>query len=82
MKQEWRDIAFQALYSSPTAITAWLTQLTVAEWMAIILGVLQALYLLRKWWREETAFGIWLKRRLKRDDSRPPGDQLDHSDQP
>ena len=37
-------------------------ELTVAEWVAITLGILQALYLLRKWWREETEAGLRMKR--------------------
>lgn len=52
----------QAAVSSPTAGWAVLTKLTVAEWVAITLGLLQGLYLLRKWWREESEWGIKLKR--------------------
>ena len=48
----------QAAVSSPTAGWAVLTQLTVAEWVAILLGLLQALYLVRKWWREESEWGM------------------------
>ena len=62
MKQEVKDIAIQAAAGSPTSIYALLSGLTVAEWVAIILGILQALYLLRKWWREETEWGRKLKR--------------------
>ena len=62
MKQEIKDIAVQALYTTPTAGAAWYTQLTVAEWVAIVLGVLQVAYLVRKWWREETEWGRKLKR--------------------
>lgn len=71
MKQEVKDLAGQALYFTPTAGAAWYTQLSVAEWMAIILGIAQLAYLLRKWWREETAFGLWMKRRLKHGDHPP-----------
>lgn len=62
MKQEVKDMLLQAAVSTPTAGWAVLTKLTVAEWVAILLGVLQALYLARKWWREETEWGIKFKR--------------------
>lgn len=62
MKQEIKDIAVQALVSSPTSSYALVSKLSVAEWIAIAMFVLQALYLLRKWWREETEWGIRLKR--------------------
>lgn len=61
MKQEIKDMAVQAAASSPTTLYAFFSGLSVAEWIAIILGILQALYLLRKWWREETAWGMRLK---------------------
>lgn len=62
MKQEAKDLALQLVASSPTTIWALLSRVTIAEWVAIILGVMQGLYLLRKWWREETTFGLTLKR--------------------
>lgn len=62
MKQEFKDVALQALLSSPTTLTAVISQLTVAERVAIILGVMQGMYLVRKWWREETEFGLKMKR--------------------
>lgn len=62
MRQETRDIAVQTVVSAPTSLYAIASGLSVAEWVAILLGVLQALYLLRKWWREETEWGIKLKR--------------------
>ncbi len=65
MKQEIKDIAVQAAVSSPTSGYAILSSLTVAEWVAITLGVLQAVYLIRKWWREETEWGLRLKRLIK-----------------
>lgn len=66
MKQEIKDIAVQAAVSAPTSGWALLTQLSLAEWIAITLGVLQGLYLLRKWWREETEWGLKLKRWAQR----------------
>lgn len=62
MKQEVKDIAMQAVMSSPTSMWAVLTQVSLASWIAIALGTLQAAYLIRKWWREETEWGIRLKR--------------------
>ncbi len=64
MKQELKDIAAQAIVSSPTSAVAIFTQLSVAEWVAIILGTLQAAYLIRKWMREESEWGLKLKRML------------------
>jgi hypothetical protein len=72
MKQELKDIATQAVVSSPTSGWAVLTGLSVAEWTAIILGIAQLAYLLRKWWREETEWGIRMKRWLKKQTT--PGD--------
>lgn len=76
MKQELKDIGFQLVYSAPTAVYALVSKVTVAEWVAIILGVLQALYLARKWWREETAFGLWMKRRTHREPGETGPDDL------
>ena len=61
MKQEIKDIALQAAASSPTSLYAIFSKVTLAEWIAIALGVLQALYLLRKWWREESEWGLKLR---------------------
>lgn len=74
MKQELKDIAIQAAASSPTSGYAILTGLSVAEWIAITLGVLQALYLARKWWREETEWGMRLKRWAGKHGATKPGD--------
>lgn len=62
MKQEIKDIAVQVAASSPTTGYAFFTQLSIAEWVAIVLGALQALYLVRKWMREESEWGMRLKR--------------------
>lgn len=76
MKQELKDFSLQLLYGAPTTVYAVVSKVTVAEWVAIILGVLQAIYLLRKWWREETAFGLWLKRRAHKDPGETDPDDL------
>ena len=65
MKQEVKDIALQVAVSSPTSLWALFSQVSLAEWVAIALGVLQAAYLLRKWWREETDWGRKLRKFAK-----------------
>lgn len=62
VKQEVRDIAVQAALSTPTTVYALIAKITVAEWVAICLGLLQALFLIRRWWREETEWGLRMKR--------------------
>lgn len=62
MKEETVDIIKQVAVSAPTSFYAIFSGLTVAEWVAIGLGLLQALYLMRKWWREETDWGLSMKR--------------------
>ena len=66
MKQEVKDIAVQVAASSPTSLYALLSKVTLAEWIALALGVLQAAYLLRKWWREESEWGAKIKRWAER----------------
>lgn len=66
LKPEVKDLAVQAAVSAPTTGWAWLTGLTVAEIVAVVLGVVQLVYLLRKWWREETEWGIRLRRWARR----------------
>lgn len=61
-QQEIKDIAIQAAASAPTSVYALATGLTLAEWIAIGMALLQAVYLLRKWWREESEWGMRLKR--------------------
>ena len=66
MKQEIKDIVLQAAASLPTSLYALFSRLSLAQWIAIALGLLQALYLLRKWWREETEWGLKMKRWAER----------------
>lgn len=66
MKQEIKDIALQTAVSAPTSLYALVSRITLAEWVALALGVLQAAYLLRKWWREETEWGQRLRRWAER----------------
>lgn len=47
------EITTEALKSTPPAVVAWLT---LNEWVAVatvVYIIVQAAYLLRKWWREE-----------------------------
>lgn len=71
MKQEVKDIVTQVVVSSPTTGYAFFSKLTVAEWVAITLGLLQAMFLARKWWREETEWGMRLKRWSKGQFTKP-----------
>ncbi len=63
MKQEIIDIAKAAAATwVPWAGVAWWSSLSMAEWLALIAFVLQTAYLVRKWWREESEWGMRLKR--------------------
>lgn len=62
MKQEVKDIAFQVAYQAPATVVAWWQQISLTTVLAVLLGVLQIAYLVRKWWREETEAGLRLKR--------------------
>lgn len=64
MKQEVKDIVVQAAVQAPTAGWALITKVTLAEWLAIGMFAVQVAYLMRKWWREETEWGLKLKRLL------------------
>lgn len=57
MQQEVRDIASEAAKGVPAVAGAVASTLTLNEWIMVGTGVylvLQVLYLLRKWWREES----------------------------
>lgn len=66
MRQEVKDMAVQVAVQAPATGWALLTQVSLAEWLAIAMFVMQAAYLLRKWWREETEWGLTLKRLLRK----------------
>lgn len=68
MQQEIRDIATEVAKGAPAVAGAVASSLTLNEWIMVGTGVylvLQVLYLLRKWWREESDWA-WLKRRSRR----------------
>lgn len=63
MKQEIKDIAVElAVRTTPAGAIAWWANVNWTTAIAVVLGVLQVLYLVRKWWREETEWGMRLKR--------------------
>ncbi len=63
MKQELKDIAVELVVrTTPAGAIAWWADMNWTTVIAVTLGVLQVLYLLRKWWREETEWGMRLKR--------------------
>lgn len=66
MKQELKDVLLQTAVSAPTSLYALVSRITLAEWIALALGLLQAVYLLRKWWREETEWGQRMRRWAER----------------
>ena len=65
VKQEVKDIAFNVLYQAPASLVAWWQQISLTTAIAVVLGVLQIAYLIRKWIREETEWGQKLKRRAR-----------------
>jgi len=71
MKQELKDIAVNLVYQAPASIIAWWQQINLTTAIAIVLGLLQIAYLIRKWWREETEWGQRLKRWTKGDFTKP-----------
>lgn len=63
MKQELKDAAYEFVVRTvPAGAVSWWSQLTFTSFLTAALVVLQILYLLRKWTREETEWGMRLKR--------------------
>lgn len=68
MRQEVKDIAVEVATKTAPAgglmvwATDWLANINWNVLLAGVLVVLQIAYLLRKWWREETVWGLKLKR--------------------
>lgn len=62
MRTETHDIAVEAAKGTPALAGAIAASMTLNEWIAVATGIyilIQSLYLLRKWWREEKA---WARR--------------------
>lgn len=79
MKQEVHDIAVELLTkTTPAGFLAWWSGVSVTAILAGLLLVLQILYLLRKWWREETEWGMKLRRWAEKHGLTKPAD-LDDS---
>jgi uncharacterized protein HemY len=58
MKQEIKDIAVElATKTTPAVGAAWYSDISLTTALTVMLVMLQILYLLRKWWREETQVG-------------------------
>lgn len=67
MKQELKDISIElAMRTAPASGVAWYSQISWTAVFTALLVILQIAYLLRKWWREETEWGIKLKRWAER----------------
>ena len=65
------QISVEAAKAAPAVAGAAFAGVTLNQWVAIATGVyivLQALYLLRKWWREEREAGGWFGRKGVCDD--------------
>jgi len=65
MKQETQDIIIEAVKAAPAVTMSVLTLNNAVAIVTIIFIVLQAAYLMRKWMREETEWGVRLKRWAK-----------------
>lgn len=62
MKKEVHDIAIEVAKAAPGIVASAFTLNTIVAFFTLIFVILQILYLGRKWWREETAWGLRLKR--------------------
>jgi len=72
MRQEAHDIAYEiAVRTAPAAGVAWYSDISWTAFFTGVLVCLQIVYLLRKWWREETEWGLRLKRWAKGDFTKP-----------
>jgi flagellar biogenesis protein FliO len=73
MKQEAHDIALEAVKAAPAVTMTAVTMSDVVAFVTVIYIVIQVLYLVRKWMREETEWGVRLKR-WARERFTEPGD--------
>jgi len=63
MKDELKDIGYELLVrTTPAGFAAWWSEVSWTAAFTGVLVVLQIFYLARKWWREETEWGMRLKR--------------------
>lgn len=73
IKQETQDIILEAVKAAPAVTMTALTMNDIVAFVTIIFIVLQVAYLIRKWMREETEWGVRLKR-WAREKFTEPGD--------
>lgn len=75
MKQEVKDIALELLTkTAPAGGMAIWANVSFTAILTAILVCLQILYLVRKWWREETEWGLKLRRWAERQGFTKPAD--------
>lgn len=70
MQQSTHDIAVEAAKGAPAVAGAAVSALTLNEWVMVSTAIyilVQALYLLRKWWREEVDRGYEKSRQRLQD---------------
>lgn len=68
MRQEIKDIITEATKATPAVAGTAASTLTLNEWIMIGTGIyiaVQAAYLLRKWWREESDWALQRNKRKK-----------------
>lgn len=66
MKQEVKDIGFELIAKTTPAAAAawwadWWNHVNVTAVLTAVFVGLQIVYLVRKWWREETEWGLKLR---------------------
>lgn len=62
MKQEIKDIGVELVVrTAPASWFAWVVDMSPVTFLTCVLIAIQIAYLLRKWYREETAVGRQLK---------------------
>lgn len=73
MKQETQDILVEAAKATPGVLASTFTLNTAVALATLVFIILQIAYLVRKWIREETEWGVRLKQWAK-DQFTKPGD--------
>lgn len=62
MKKEVHDIAIEVAKATPGILASAFTLNNIVAFFTLLFVLLQCAYLMRKWWREETEWGVKLKR--------------------
>lgn len=71
MKQETQDILIESAKATPAVVASTFTLNTAVAVATLIFIILQIAYLVRKWIREETEWGVRLKRWAKEKFTQP-----------